>query len=148
MNEIDFSKIRNIKAMNSLAKDSFVSYLGIKITKITKNFSQAKLKISKKIKAPNGLIHGGAITSLADTACGFGTMYHLKQEMFATIELQTNFISAVEKGTLICNAKLVHKGKSLHVWDAEVIEEKNLKIVALFRCTQMIIKTKKEKNND
>ena len=140
MKKIDFSKIKNIKNMNGLAKDSFVSHLGIKITKITKNLAQAKLKISKKIKAPNGLIHGGAITSLADTACGFGSMYHLNKEMFATIELQTNFISAIEKGTLICNAKLVHKGKSLHVWDAEVIEEKSLKIVALFRCTQMIIK--------
>ena len=58
MKKIDFSKIKNVKNMNGLAKDSFVSHLGIKITKITKNLAQAKLKISKKIKAPNGLIHG------------------------------------------------------------------------------------------
>ena len=144
MKKIDFSKISNVKQMNSLAKNSFVSHLGIKITKVNKQGAVAKLKVSKAIMAPNALIHGGAITSLADTACGFGTMYHLKKDqMFATIELKTNFISAVQEGIMICEAALIHKGKTLHVWDSKIFEEKSLKVIALFRCTQMIIYQKR-----
>ena len=147
MKKIDFSKILNVKQMNSLAKDSFVSHLGIKIAKINKQGAVAKLKVSKVIMAPNGLIHGGAITSLADTACGFGTMYHLKKDqMFATIELKTNFISAVQRGTIVCEATLIHKGKTLHVWDSKIFEEKSLKVIALFRCTQMIIYQKRDRD--
>jgi 1,4-dihydroxy-2-naphthoyl-CoA hydrolase len=143
MNKIDFSQISTVKEMNSLAKNSLVSHLGIKITEISKNTAVTKMKISNKIMAPNGFIHGGSITSLADTACGMGTMYHLKDgEMFATVELKTNFISAVERGTLVCKATLEHEGKTLHVWDAKILEEKSLKVVALFRCTQMIIRQK------
>ena len=140
MARIDFSKVSNIKEMNSLGKNSFISHLGIKITDVTKKSAAAKLKITKNLMAPNGFIHGGSITSLADTACGYGTMYHLKKdEVFATVELKVNFISAVQKGTLICKAILIHKGKSIHVWDATVLEEKTSKEIALFRCTQMII---------
>ncbi|MBT3476135.1 PaaI family thioesterase [bacterium] len=144
MRKIDFSKISNVKQMNSLAKDSFVSHLGIEITKINKRTAVAKLKVSQATMAPNGLIHGGSITSLADTACGFGTMYHLKEkEMFATVELKTNFIAAVQKGTIVCEASLIHKGKTLHVWDSKIFEEESLKVIALFRCTQMIMYPKK-----
>ena len=144
MKKIDFSRISNVEQMNSLAKDSFVSHLGIKITKVNKQGAVAKLKVSKAIMAPNALIHGGAITSLADTACGFGTMYHLKKDqMFATIELKTNFISAVQEGIMVCEAALIHKGKTLHVWDSKIFEEKSLKVIALFRCTQMIIYQKR-----
>ena len=149
MKKIDFSKILNVKQMNSLAKDSFVSHLGIKITKVNKKGAVAKLKVSKAIMAPNALIHGGAITSLADTACGFGTMYHLKKDqMFATIELKTNFISAVQRGIIVCEATLIHKGKTLHVWDSKIFEEKSLKVIALFRCTQMIIYQKKARDKE
>lgn len=149
MKKIDFSKISNVKQMNSLAKDSFVSHLGIKIAKINKQGAVAKLKVSKVIMAPNGLIHGGAITSLADTACGFGTMYHLKKDqMFATIELKTNFISAVQRGIIVCEATLIHKGKTLHVWDSKIFEEKSLKVIALFRCTQMIIYQKRARDKE
>ena len=149
MKKIDFSKISNVKQMNSLAKDSFVSHLGIKITKVNKQGAVAKLKVSKAIMAPNALIHGGAITSLADTACGFGTMYHLKKDqMFATIELKTNFISAVQRGIIVCEATLIHKGKTLHVWDSKIFEEKSLKVIALFRCTQMIIYQKRARDKE
>ena len=140
MKRINFAKVSTTKDMNSLSNETFISHLGIKLTSITKKSAETKLKISKKILAPTGFIHGGSITSLADTACGFGSMYHLKEgEVFATIELKTNFISAVQKGTLVCRARLVHKGKSIHVWDANVYEEKTSKEIALFRCTQMII---------
>ena len=149
MKKVVFSMILNVKQMNSLAKDSFVSHLGIKIAKINKQGAVAKLKVSKVIMAPNGLIHGGAITSLADTACGFGTMYHLKKDqMFATIELKTNFISAVQRGIIVCEATLIHKGKTLHVWDSKIFEEKSLKVIALFRCTQMIIYQKRARDKE
>ncbi len=140
MKRINFANVSSIKDINSLAKDTFVSHIGIKLININKKSAETRLKITKKIMAPTGFIHGGSITSLADTACGFGSMYHLKEgEVFATIELKTNFISTVTKGMLVCKAKLVHKGNSIHVWDANVYEEKTSKEIALFRCTQMII---------
>ena len=54
--------------------------------------------------------------------------------------------SAVQKGIMVCKATLIHKGKTLHVWDSKVFEEKSLKVIALFRCTQMIIYQKKAGN--
>ena len=141
MKNVDYSNISNFNKMNSISENTFVSHLGIKVTKISKNKCEAKMKISSKLMAPNGFLHGGAVTSHADTTCGFGTMYHLQEkETFATVELKINFISTLKKGTLKCESSLVHKGKTLHVWDAKVVDEKTSKIIALFRCTQIMIK--------
>jgi acyl-coenzyme A thioesterase PaaI-like protein len=33
----------------------------------------------------------------------------------------------------------VHRGRSTHVWDVEVSDESNGRVIALFRCTQVIL---------
>ena len=58
---------------------------------------------------------------------------------FTTIELKTNFISAANIGDiLLCEAILIHKGRTTQVWDAEIINESNSKKIAIMRCTQFI----------
>ena len=79
MKRVNFAKVSTTKDMNSLGNETFISHLGIKLTNITKKSAETKLKISKKILAPTGFIHGGSITSLADTACGFGRIFYLKE---------------------------------------------------------------------
>jgi acyl-coenzyme A thioesterase PaaI-like protein len=37
-------------------------------------------------------------------------------------------------------ARPVHKGRTTHVWDAEVRAEKSGKTIAFFRCTQVILR--------
>jgi 1,4-dihydroxy-2-naphthoyl-CoA hydrolase len=39
----------------------------------------------------------------------------------------------------LCDARLVHGGKSTQVWDAEVRDEATNRVITLFRCTQMIL---------
>ena len=48
MERINFANVSSIKDINSLAKDTFISHLGIKLTNITKKSSEARLKITKK----------------------------------------------------------------------------------------------------
>jgi 1,4-dihydroxy-2-naphthoyl-CoA hydrolase len=43
---------------------------------------------------------------------------------------------------VICVARPAHKGRTTQVWDAEVRAEKTGKTIALFRCTQMILRSR------
>jgi 1,4-dihydroxy-2-naphthoyl-CoA hydrolase len=67
---------------------------------------------------------------------------HKASQGFTTIELTTNFIGTALKGDVTCVVRLVHKGRSTQVWDAEVISDETGQKVAFFRCTQMILWTK------
>jgi uncharacterized protein (TIGR00369 family) len=58
---------------------------------------------------------------------------------FATSELKTNFIGTVREGIVACEARLVHAGRTTQLWDAEIRNEATGKIIALFRCTQVLL---------
>jgi uncharacterized protein (TIGR00369 family) len=61
---------------------------------------------------------------------------------FTTIELKANFLGTVLEGDVTVVAKPVHRGGTTHVWDAEVRAAATGKTLALFRCTQMILRAR------
>jgi len=52
--------------------------------------------------------------------------------------LKTNFLGTAREGELRCRATLAHGGRTTQVWDA-VVDDASGKIVALFRCTQLVL---------
>lgn len=102
--------------------------------------TSARIELQRHHLAPNGYLHGGTVVALADTCCGFGALASLPEgaESFTTIELKTNFLGTAREGTVYCEARLAHGGRSTQVWDAEVKNEAG-RTVALFRCTQMVL---------
>ena len=98
------------------------------------------MKIKPHHMAPNGFLHGGAVVTLADSACGCATYAHLpgKATSLTTIELKCNYLGTAEAGTLICTASCHHLGRSTQIWDASMMNSINEKLIALFRCTQII----------
>jgi uncharacterized protein (TIGR00369 family) len=93
-----------------------------------------------ELLAPNGYLHAGTVVALADSACGYGCIASLPPGAngFTTIELKTNFLGTALEGTLRCEAKRVHGGRTTQVWDAIVTNEAG-KTLALFRCTQLLL---------
>jgi uncharacterized protein (TIGR00369 family) len=85
--------------------------------------------------------------ALADTTCGRATLLHLPDDAasFTTIELKSNFLGTVtEGGVAFCTVTPQHTGRNTQVWDAIVSDEATGKKVAVFRCTQMILRQKAE----
>lgn len=104
-------------------------------------FVQGRFMVGRKHLAPTGYLHAGTVVAFADTACGFGCRVSLPEGAsgFTTAELKTNFIGTVREGGVTCDAHLVHAGRTTQVWDAVVKNEITGKIIALFRCTQIIL---------
>jgi 1,4-dihydroxy-2-naphthoyl-CoA hydrolase len=85
-------------------------------------------------------LHAASVVALADTLCGFGCFHNRPEGArgFTTIELKTNFLGSALDGTLSCEARLQHGGRTTQVWDATVRDGAG-KVIALFRCTQLIL---------
>jgi len=131
----------NLDGWNKLGKDCLPGLIGIEVLSVEPGELRARMKVTNQICAPNGFLHAASVVALADTACGYATVNNLPRgaKGFTTIELKTNFIGTVLKGDVTCVAKLVHKGRSTQVWDAEVNSDESGKKIALFRCSQMIL---------
>ena len=101
---------------------------------------RARLELRDDHHAPNGFLHAGAVVTLADTACGYGCILSLPEGTagFTTIELKSNFVRTAQKGTLMCEARRVHGGRTTQVWDATVTDPEG-RVLALFRCTQLLL---------
>lgn len=116
-------------------------HLGIVITSVGDGQVTAELPVLPHLLAPNGYLHAGSVVTLADTASGYGCIANLPEgaNNFTTIELKSNHLGTARDGTILCTAKVEHKGRNTQVWDAVVKSKETGKTLALFRCTQMIL---------
>jgi len=127
-------------------KGTLPELIGMEILAIEEGKITARMPVRGDLMAPNGFLHAASIIGLADTACGLGTKVHLPEgaENFTTVELKANFVGTVRNGALFCEATLVHGGRTIQVWDAVVTTEEAGKKVAFFRCTQMLLDSRKD----
>jgi 1,4-dihydroxy-2-naphthoyl-CoA hydrolase len=126
---------------NRIGVGKLPGHLGIEIVAVDDGEVRARLDVNDHHLAPNGYLHAGTVLTLADTACGYGTVRNLPEGAvgFTTIELKSNFLGTALEGELECIARPFHKGRTTQVWDAEVTSSLKGKAIALFRCTQMIL---------
>jgi uncharacterized protein (TIGR00369 family) len=117
----------------------FPGLLGVEPVLLEEGAAELRLDVRPELLAPNGYLHAGAVVGLADTTCGYGCVASLPEGAigFTTIELKTNFLGTAREGTLICEARMLHGGRTTQVWDATVRTAE--KTLALFRCTQLVL---------
>ena len=129
-------------AQLSQAGDSlFPGLIGVDVLAVEHGSARARMELDERHLAPNGYLHAAALVGLADTACGYGCILSLPEGGigFTTIELKTNFIRSAQQGTITCEARLVHGGRTTQLWDATVSTADGRQM-ALFRCTQLVLR--------
>ena len=116
------------------------SLLGMELVDIKEGWAKVRLPFDKKIVHPLGVAHGGAIFSPADSAVAMALIGMVQEdESFATIEMKINYIAPFEKGEIIAEAKLIHKGRNTALGDIEVRNGQG-DLIAKALATYMIIK--------
>ena len=79
------------------------------------------VKVRKELKQNHGVVHGGAIASLIDSATAFAIISLIgPAEKVTTVDLTISFLRPVTSGRLNASAKVVRAGRRLFVVSAEV----------------------------
>ncbi|HEY8678193.1 MAG TPA: alpha/beta fold hydrolase [Candidatus Dormibacteraeota bacterium] len=105
-----------------------------------------EMPISHDLYNPNDVVHGGAITSLADSAMGFAVFSTLAAgENFTTAEIHVNFLkpATTTSGTLKSTGRVVHRGRQVAVAQAEVHDGGN-QLIATASSTNLILARRTE----
>jgi uncharacterized protein (TIGR00369 family) len=130
-----------VEQLNRLSPGFLPGLLGIEFVSVESGAMISRLTVRPDLMAPNGYLHAGTVTALADTTAGYGTLANLPEGGigFTTIELKCNFLGSVREGLVHCRGTAVHLGRTTQVWDCRVYIDETDKTLALFRCTQMIL---------
>lgn len=105
----------------------FGDIIGLRFSKLENGYSQCLLSVDQKLMNPHGFLHGGVMYSMADTGMG-AALYTLleENELCATIEIKIAYFKPVKEGSLICETKVIHKGKNISVLESEIFNSEKL----------------------
>ena len=74
----------------------FAELVGFEVFPESDGTGKAQLIVSERHLNPNGVVHGGALFTLVDTAMGASLMQRLDEgEICATLQISMNFLRAV-----------------------------------------------------
>ena len=138
---MDIKIPQTLDEWNAAGAEYLPGHLGLTFLKVEPQEVIAKLTARKELGAWNGYLHAGAVVTLADTCCGYGTVRSLPAGAtgFTTVELKSNFFGSAREGVVVCVARPLHQGRTTQVWDATVTAEDTGKVLAVFRCTQAVL---------
>ena len=116
----------------------FCVKLGIEVQEIGDDgHAVLTMQYHGKLEQPYGVMHGGAIFTLADAAAAYavaGTQERTKQ--FVTVEMKINYLAPVKDGIVEARARLLKGGRVIPI-DVDVFNEN--KLVAKAIATYIIL---------
>ncbi|MFY9614408.1 MAG: PaaI family thioesterase, partial [Candidatus Dormiibacterota bacterium] len=119
----------------------YVRLLNMRFIAVADGSATFEMPATSELYNPNNVVHGGAITSLADSAMGFAVFSTLAPgETFTTAELHVNFLKAVtaDSGILRSIGRVVQRGQQVAVAEADVLDQQN-QLIARAGSTNIIL---------
>lgn len=108
--------LKKVRELTNLSP--YYRLLKIEVLEIRKGKSIIQMPFRKKLTHPYGIVHGGAIASLADSAVAIALIGLVKpSDRITTIEFKINFFTSISQGKLTAQAKIIYKGSKTAVGD-------------------------------
>lgn len=121
------------KLRTVLSNVPFAKLLGIELAAAERGAVTLRLQVRPDLKQNQGVLHGGVIATLIDTATAFSIVSQLTEpEKFTTVDLTVNYLRPLKEGMITAQARVVRAGRRLLTVTAEVHDDAgNLAAVAL-----------------
>ena len=118
----------------------FATELGIEVLAAAPDGVTARLTWQERLCTAGGILHGGALMSLADACGAYCAFLNLPDGAAgtATIESKTNFFAAVRSGFVEARSRPLHRGRTTIVVETDLFDE-NDRHVARVTQTQAIL---------
>ena len=110
--------------------------LGIRVLEAEPERVVVEIDVGPRVHQPMGLLHGGVSALLAESAASIGSYMNLDPSTHAGVgvELTISHLRARRDGVVRATAIPVRRGRGLHVWTIEIVDEDG-RPVAVARCT-------------
>lgn len=136
-------KEKTLLALNSLNKNTLMETLKIEFVDVGEDFLKAKMPVNAAVYQPFGILHGGATAALAETvgSCASALFVDTKTKIVKGIELSINHIKSVKEGFVFGIGKPIHKGRTTHLWEIKIVDEKD-NLISICKLTNIVLDKK------
>ena len=119
--KITAAQLRRIQ--KAVATVPFAQLLRIELDDVGRGTATLGLNVRKELTQNHGVVHGGVIASLIDTATAFAIISLLDPgERVTTVDLTISYLRPLRTGRITAVAKVVRAGRRLFVASAEVFD--------------------------
>ena len=142
-----FEKEKILQYCNHISKNTLMQTLNIEYTDAGEDFLVATMPVNPSVHQPMGLLHGGASVALAESVGSAASMLYVNSELSEVrgIEISANHLKAKRDGIVTATAKIVHKGRSIHLWEIRITDENN-NLISLCKLTNMVLPKRKSRD--
>ena len=135
------NKEEKLQHLNKISSDTLMEHLGIIYTEVGEDYLVAEMAVSSKHYQPMRILHGGATLALAESVGSALSVIHVDLDRYDVkgMEINANHIRSIKKGNLSAKAKFIHKGRTSHIVEINICNEKD-KLVSICRLTNVVLK--------
>jgi 1,4-dihydroxy-2-naphthoyl-CoA hydrolase len=141
---MNFNKEKILFLCNNISQNTLMNTLEIKYVDAGEDFLVATMPVNPRVHQPMGLLHGGASVALAESVGSAASMLFINPDISEVrgIEISANHLKAKRDGMVTATAKIIHKGKSIHLWEIKITDE-NGALISLCKLTNMVLPKRK-----
>jgi uncharacterized protein (TIGR00369 family) len=142
-----FNKDKIIQYCNEISKNTLMQTLNIEFIDAGEDYLVAKMPVNPSVHQPMGLLHGGASVALAESVGSAASMLFINSELSEVrgIEISANHLKAKRDGIITATARILHKGRSIHLWEIRITDE-NGALISLCKLTNMVLPKRKSQD--
>lgn len=135
-----FDKDKILEFCNTFSKNTLMETLNIEYVDAGADFLVAKMPVNSSVHQPMGLLHGGASVALAESVGSAASHFFIdsKTQEVRGIEISANHLKSIREGVVFGTARIIHKGKSIHLWEIKITDEAG-NLISLCKLTNMVL---------
>jgi uncharacterized protein (TIGR00369 family) len=126
----------------SFAKQSFMTTLGATLARVAPGEVEIAMPVASHISQQHGFVHAGAVSSIADSACGYAALSLMAPGVgVLTAEFKINLVAPAAGEHLLAKGRVLKAGRTLTLAMAEVfaITGDSRKLCAVMTATCMSV---------
>ncbi|AWA31472.1 thioesterase [Flavobacterium magnum] len=135
-----FDKVKLLALCNTFSQNTLMQTLGISYVDAGEDFLTATMPVNPGVHQPMGLLHGGASVALAESVGSAASMLFTdsEKEEVRGIEISANHLRSKREGMVWGTARIIHRGKTLHLWEIRITDEEQ-RLICLCKLTNIIL---------
>lgn len=139
---MSFNKESVLKQLNAVCKNTLMETLSIEYIDAGEDFLTAKMPVNPKVHQPAGILHGGATVALAESVGSAASRMVVEpNQQVRGIEIAANHVKSIQEGWVYATAKIIHKGRTTHLWEIRITDEKG-QLISLCKLTNIVLSAK------
>lgn len=113
------------KLIEMVNTSPYPHHLGMSLISISTDQAEVKLNTGQCHLQPFGIVHGGVLATLIDTATFWSAFMRLPEDAgLVNIDLKLNYLKSISNGLMTAQGCCIRAGRSINYAEASVTDEK------------------------